>query len=102
MRESSGGSGRERPEVWRSAWDELAEALVVVVGVVPALGVARIRPARDDAALPAMVEPGRLNGVLPVIAAVLGGQEPLAVAEGDAVVARVLERPARPDVLDHL
>src|SRR5690606_40015826 len=81
---------------------ELAEALVVVLGVVPVLRVGLRVPAGHDPPGTAMVHPGGLHGELAVVALLLLGQDALAVEERDAVVARVVEGSARLDVVDDL
>ncbi|SMG07840.1 Major Facilitator Superfamily protein [Corynebacterium pollutisoli] len=76
------------------------EALVVVVGVVPDLGVGLRAAADDDALRAAVVEARGVDGVAAVEVAVLGGQQALVVAEVSAVLARVLVGAAGEDVVD--
>src|SRR5690606_8048253 len=75
---------RVRYRSWRVPAFEFAEAAVVVGGVVPLGGGIA---AGDDAARAAVAEPGRVDGVFPVVAARALGQQALAVLEHGAVLA---------------
>lgn len=74
----------------------------MVAGVVPVVDDPVRTAAGDDAPLPAVPEPRRVDGVLAVVPEFLFGQDVFVVAEAGVVVAWVLVGAAAFDVFDGL